>query len=206
MAKNAPGAWTRLARWLHWGMALAILIEVPAGLAMAWTYAAKSTDGQAVHLRSSQIHHTIGMLLIGVVLVRLWWRWRHGAPALPAQTPRWQAVVARGTQALLYGLLLLVPLSGYAALSAMAGGAGYPAPPLWLFTHNGFGPGGIVPHIVPPVAWNAPVLLNYGLFARAHVYMLMVGGGLLALHVGAALFHHFVRRDGVLAAMLGRGA
>jgi cytochrome b561 len=111
-------------------------------------------------------------------------------------------MLARVTQALLYALLLVIPLSGWAALSAMAAGAGYPAPPIWFFTHDGFGPGGIIPHIVPPVAWNAPVLFNFGFFARTHVYGLMLGGVLLVLHGSAALIHHFVRRDDVLRAML----
>ncbi len=195
-----PG-WTRTARLLHWGMALAIAVEVPAGFIMSWTYSAKDAAGKANHILSSQIHHTIGLLLIAAVLFRLYWRWQHPAPPLPADTPRWQAMLARMTQALLYALLLVIPLSGWAALSAMAAGGGYPAPPIWFFTHDGFGPGGMIPHIVPPVAWNAPVLFNFGFFARMHVYGLMLGGVLLVLHGSAALVHHFVRRDKVLLGM-----
>ncbi len=197
--------WTRTARLLHWGMALAIAAEVPAGFIMSWTYAAKDAAGKQDHILASQTHHTIGLLLLATVLFRLVWRWRHPAPPLPAATPRWQAWLARVTQALLYALLLVIPLSGWAALSAMAEGSGYPAPPIWFFSHNGFGPGGLIPHIVPPVAWNAPVLFNFGFFARMHIYSLMVGAVLLVLHGGAALVHHFVRRDDVLRAML-RGA
>lgn len=204
---KAPVAmgWTRTARLLHWGMALAIAVEVPAGFIMAWTYAAKDAAGQQDHIRASQVHHTIGLLLLATVLLRLYWRWRHPAPALPAGTSRWQAWLARLIQALLYALLLVIPLSGWAALSAMAAGSGYPAPPIWFFTHNGFGPGGLIPHIVTPVAWDAPVLFNFGFFAQMHVWSLMLGGGLLVLHGGAALVHHFIRRDDVLRAMW-RGA
>jgi cytochrome b561 len=207
MAQAGNPGWTRTARLLHWGVALAIAVEVPAGFIMSWTYAAKDAAGKADHILASQIHHTIGLLLIAIVLFRLYWRWQHPAPPLPADTPRWQAMLARVTQALLYALLLVIPLSGWAALSAMAAGAGYPAPPIWFFTHDGFGPGGMIPHIVPPVAWNAPVLFNFGFFARMHVYGLMLGGVLLALHGSAALLHHFVRRDQVLRAMWrgGRG-
>jgi cytochrome b561 len=186
-------------------VALAIAVEVPAGFIMSWTYAAKDAGGKADHILASQIHHTIGLLLIAVVFFRLYWRWQHPAPPLPADTPPWQTMLARITQALLYALLLVIPLSGWAALSAMAAGAGYPAPPIWFFNHDGFGPGGMIPHIVPPVAWNAPVLFNFGFFARMHVYGLMLGGVLLVLHGSAALVHHFVRRDEVLAGMW-RGA
>ena len=209
MLRNPAPQWTRTARWLHWGMAAAILVEVPAGFAMAWTYAAAfkaSKSGTAstaaeVHLRASQAHHTIGMLVLVAVLLRLYWRSSHPAPNLPRSTGAVQRVLARGVQALLYALLLLMPLTGWAALSSMAAGAGYPAPPMWFFGHDGFGPGGLIPHIVPPVAWNAPGLLTYGTFAKAHVWLLWAGGAVLGLHILAAFYHHFVLRDGVLNAM-----
>lgn len=194
-------AWTRTARLLHWGMALAVLVEVPAGFAMAWTYASKAAGDQALHLRASQTHHTLGMLILIAVLFRLFWRWRNGAPVLPSDTPGWQRLAARGTQWVLYLLLVLIPLSGWAALSALGEGGGYPAPPMWFFAHDGFGPQGLIPRIVDPHPWNAKVLLGYGLFARAHVYMLMLGGVLVAVHGLAALHHHFIRRDGVLRQM-----
>lgn len=196
-----PANWTRAARLLHWGMALAVLAEVPAGFAMAWTYGSKAADGQALHLRASQMHHTLGMLILLAVLIRIARRWKHGAPALPAITPAWQRQAARGAQVLLYVLLLLLPLSGWAALSALGAGGGYPAPEMWFFTHDGFGPGGLIPHLVEPHPWNAKVLLGYGLFARAHVYMLMLGGVLLVLHGLGALHHHFIKRDDVLRRM-----
>ncbi len=199
--------WTRTARWLHWGTALAVLVEVPAGFAMAWTYLDGVRGGllAGLHLRSSQVHHTLGLLLLASVIFRLCWRWRHPAPALPAQTSRRGALAARGVQALLYGLLLLLPLTGWAALSALGSGAGYSAPQLWFFTHDGFGPGGMIPHIITPRLWNAPGIVGYGLFAKTHVTMVWAGGALLVLHIAGAVKHHFIDRDGVLKRMLGRG-
>lgn len=200
-----PDSWTRTARWLHWGTALAILVEVPVGFAMAWTYLDGARGGPlaGVHLRAGQVHHTLGLLLLLTVLVRLWWRFGHRAPALPPQTSRGAAFAARGVQALLYGLLLCLPLTGWAALSALGAGAGYPAPQLWFFTHDGFGPGGLIPHIVEPRPWNAPGLVGYSLFARTHVYLVWAGGAVLALHIAGALKHHFINRDGVLRRMMG---
>lgn len=195
-----PAQWTRTARLLHWGMALMVLVEVQAGFAMAWTYGSKVAGEQILHLRSSQTHHTLGMLILIAVLFRLFWRWKHGAPALPSDTATWQRLVARATQAALYLLLLLIPLSGWAALSALGAGGGYPAPEMWFFTHDGFA-SGLIPHLVEPHPWNAKVLLGYGLFARVHVYMLMLGGVLLMVHGLAALYHHFIRHDGVLRQM-----
>lgn len=195
--------WNRAARLLHWGTALAILVEVPVGFAMAWTYGAKGESAAAVHLRASQAHHTLGLLLIAAVAIRLIWRLSHPAPPLPRGTGAAQKLAARGVQALLYALLLALPLTGWAALSSMAAGAGYPAPEMWFFTHDGFGPGGVIPHIVTPKPWNSPGLLTYGTFARAHVWLLIGGAVVLAAHIAGALWHHFVKRDGVLARMIG---
>jgi cytochrome b561 len=196
--------WTRTARLLHWGTALAILVEVPVGFAMAWSYGPAMKGGAAaeLHLRTSQIHHTVGLTLLAAVFFRLWWRLRHPAPDLPASVAPVPAITARMVQALLYGLLVALPLTGWAALSSMAAGAGYAAPPLWFFTHDGFGPGGLIPRIVASKPWDAPGLMTYGTFARAHVWLVWTGGALLAAHVAGALYHHFVRKDGVLARML----
>jgi len=198
-----PRNWTRTARLLHWTMALAVFVMIPAGYAMAWTYAAASKGGPLaqLHLRASQVHHTLGLVILALAIYRLAWRLRHPAPPLPRGTG---TLAPRTVQALLYALLLLLPLSGWAALSALGSGAGYPAPALWVFTHDGFGPGGLIPHIVTPKPWNAPGVLTYGTFARAHVWMIWGGGALLALHIAGGLWHHFVRRDPVLAAMLGK--
>lgn len=201
---EAPLNWTRTARWLHWSTALAVAVEVPAGFAMAWTYLDGVKGGPLanLHIRASQVHHTLGMILLFTTLFRLYWRWRHRAPAFPSEVTTAGSLIARAVQACLYALLLLLPLSGWAALSALAGGAGFPAPELWFFGHDGFGPGGMIPHLVAPRPWNDP--LGYGLFARAHVWMLWAGGGLLVLHIGGAIKHHFLDRNDVLLRMMGR--
>lgn len=198
-----PRNWTRTARILHWAMAAMILVIVPAGFIMTWTYVASIKGGPlaGVHIRASQVHHTLGLIILALALYRLWWRLRHPAPPLPAGT---SAFAPRAVQALLYALMILLPLSGWAALSALGTGAGYSGTPMWFFTHDGFGPGGMIPHIVTPKPWNAPSLFTYGTFGHAHRYMVWGGGVLLALHIGGGLWHHFVRRDSVLKAMLGK--
>ncbi|MGC6329144.1 cytochrome b [Rhizorhabdus sp. FW153] len=203
-AAEAATGWTRTARWLHWSTALAIAVEVPAGFTMAWTYldGVKGGPLAGLQIRASQVHHTLGMILLFTTLFRLYWRGRHPAPALPSEVSAPGRLLARIVQAALYALLLLIPLSGWAALSALAGGAGFPAPEMWFFGHDGFGPGGIIPHLVAPRPWNDP--LGYGLFARAHVWMLWAGGGLLALHIGGAMKHHLLDRTPVLLRMMGR--
>jgi len=200
-ASHVSGAsvdgWNRIARVLHWGTALAMLAEVPAGFIMSWTYAERT---KTPHILSSQIHHTLGMLVLLAVAFRIVWRLTHAGPP-PRGANRFERALAAAVQGLLYLLLLAIPLSGWAALSSMAGGGGYPAPEMWFFGVDGFGPHGFIPHIVPPVAWNAPVLLKYGLFARIHVWGLWLGAALLVLHIAGALKQHFVARSDVLVRM-----
>ena len=119
-------------------------------------------------------------------MLRLLVRLTHRAPPLPAALPRLQTVVARGSHYFLYALMFAMPLIGWAMLSA----AGTPVQ-LW--------PGTILPpilsHSLRLFGWLSWVhgLLGYGFF------LLILG------HLGAALFHGLIRRDGVLRSMASFG-
>ena len=85
--------------------------------------------------------------------------------------------------------MIVYPLSGWAALSAYEFDF-----PIFFFGWNS------VPGIVPSVQEGA--LFDYEFFADIHKLCWQFGAGLLGLHVVAALWHGFVRRDGVLERML----
>lgn len=191
-------SWRRAARALHWGMALLIAVEVPAGFVMSRTYA---QPGAAAtwHYWSSNVHHSAGLTLLALALVRVFVRLvgPHPAPIGSKVEKR----VARGSHRLMYLLMLLIPLTGWAAVSSLQASAHYPNP-LWVFGIDGFGPGELVPHIVPPVPWDSPTPWRYATFGTAHRWLLIAGGALLALHVAAALRHHFYLRDQTLRRML----
>ena len=203
--RKAVKSWPATLRMLHWGMAIAIAAEVIVGFTMALTFLGAMQGGKVaqLHLRAGQVHHTLGFFLLAAVVWRLVVRLRHAAPADP-DLGVGARIAARAVQGLLYLLMLLLPLSGWAALSALGAGAGYEAPSIWFFTHDGFAPGGMIPHLVVPRPWNAPGLLVYSTFAKFHVYAVYTGAVLLSVHIGAALYHHFWRRDRVLARMAGR--
>lgn len=119
-------------------------------------------------------------------------------PELP-NMPRVQRIVAKASHWLLYLALFLIPLSGWAALSSLADSQAYGNTYLWFFGTNGFAEGGLVPRIVPPVAFDADTIFRYQNFARAHRWLLLAGAILLTLHILAALRHHFILRDRVLS-------
>ncbi len=203
-SKNGDADWTKTARWLHWGIALAILIEVPAGYIMAWTYGPGGVGLEDVHIAASQVHHTIGLLMIAAFFFRAGWRIAHPAPPLPQSVKPLEAKLAGLVAFSFYALLLLVPLSGWLALSALADVPSVGPTQIWFFTHDGFGANGMVPRLLPAVPYDSDHWYRYSTWGSAHRYMIYAGGALLVLHIGAALRHHFMLKDEVLTRMMGR--
>lgn len=63
--------WSRLARALHWGMALLISVEMPAGLIMGRTYAARDPVQATWHWWTANIHHSLGLRLLALLWLRV---------------------------------------------------------------------------------------------------------------------------------------
>lgn len=175
---NRHGHFDALARLLHWGMAVLILAMLFIGVGMV----------ASLTLRPMLIdlHRPLGIAILLLALVRLYHRWRSPPPPLPADLPRPQVVAAKASHWLLYALMLAMPLLGWAMLSAggyqvrMVGALRLPA---------------LVPHDAVLYAWlrGAHGVLGYALFA------------LVLAHLAAALYHVWVRRDGVFEAMARSG-
>ncbi|MDQ2081344.1 cytochrome b [Xanthobacteraceae bacterium Astr-EGSB] len=165
------------ARALHWVTAAIVLFLLAAGIYM--------TNGPEGPLADTlyELHRSFGLVLIPVVVARVFWRATHPAPPLPADIPLPQRAVAHLVHGALYGLLVIQPLIGWVGVSS------YRAP-MKLFW--------VVP--VPPI-WPENRAFSEWLFTvhGAIGIALLV---LIALHVGGALFHHFVRRDNVLMRMV----
>lgn len=203
ISKIQPAAWTSTARWLHWAAAGAILVLVPAGYIMASSYGNPDPEIHQTHVLASQIHQTLGLLLIVLVVVRFVWRLKHPAPVLPAHVPRWQARLSRIVQWALYVCLLIIPLLGWAALSSLADIPAFGPTQIWFFGHDGFGADGMIPRLLPAVPYEGPDLLRYSPIASAHRWLAYIAGGILALHILGALRHHFILKDDILRRMLG---
>jgi cytochrome b561 len=107
---------------------------------------------------------------------------------LPESLSNYQRWLARGTHLILYALLLIYPLSGWASLSAYEGEF-----PIFFFGWEN------APRLVPQVA--ADDFFNYEFFAVVHRWCWRIGAFVLSLHVLGALWHQFSLRDGVLRRM-----
>jgi cytochrome b561 len=178
MAKvtNRSG-YTGTAKTLHW----LILVLLIAQFIFAWTMPAIRRDTPVTTLIS--LHFTFGIIILAVAIVRLGWRLTHGEPDPEDGLPPWQKYSARVVHWLLYLLLLAVPVLGWI-------NASYRGMPIIMF-------GLELPKLVaarsPGWGWSGDVhvlLAEYGMLT------------LVGLHVLAALYHYFVRRDGVMQRML----
>ena len=165
------------AKWLHWLIALMVFTLLGVGLYM--------TDMRISpqKLQLYMTHKSVGLTVLMLMLLRLAYRLRNPPPALPQGIPRWQKTASHISHALLYLLLFAMPISGW----LMNGASGFPMKYFGLVR---------VPDLL---ARNQE---NLALFKAAHGYIAWTLMGLIAVHVLAALKHHFIDRDTVLRRML----
>ncbi|RXT26116.1 MULTISPECIES: cytochrome b [unclassified Bosea (in: a-proteobacteria)] len=170
-----------VARSLHWITAAAALVMVPLGLAM--TYRGNTLDiwdGVTDALYSS--HKLLGFLVLWLSAGRLIYRLMHGAPPDEPTLEWWQKAASHLVHWVLYGLLLIVPLLGWIGISLF--------PSLTVF--NLFD----LPALAVPNEEVAKRVLSI------HGWLAILLALLVCGHIAAALFHYFIRKDGVLRRML----
>lgn len=171
-----PG-YSGAAKFLHW-LIVALLV---AQFAVAWTM--PDINPRTPPNALVDLHFSIGVTILFVALLRLLWRWRYPVPLIEDNVPVWQDRTARATHALLYLLLLVLPILGWVD-------AGFRALPIDFY--------GIV--AIPPIVPASRALA--GTTGDVHTLVSYVLLGVVGLHVLAALYHHFWRRDRVLLRML----
>ena len=167
-----------VARAAHWAVAaLAVLV-----IALGWAIpgAARGTEWRELVLL---LHRSVGLLILALMVFRIIWRMTHPPPPLPAGFPRIEALAAHADHALLYVLLLAMPLSGYVNAAA----AGHPVSFFGLFA-------------IPPLLPEDPRISQ--LAVAVHLAGQFLVYALVAIHVAAALMHRFVRRNRILERML----
>ena len=170
---------------LHWAIAFLIIGQILGG-----QYMHNLPNTSPIKFDLYQLHKSFGLSILVLTVVRLAWRFMHAPPALPAAMPGWQKLAARGTHWVFYALMLLTPLAGWAIVSVSP----TDIPTRWF----GVFP---VPHL-PFFEGVADRGAQEELFEEVHEILAKGILFLLALHVAAALKHHFLDKDGVLRSML----
>jgi cytochrome b561 len=160
--------------WLTLGLCVALFASIELRVLFA--------KGSAIREAFKATHFMLGLLILGLTVMRLGHRVSQSSrpPIVPAP-PRWQAALSATVHALLYLMLVGMPLLGWATLSA----AGKPIPFFGLE----------VPALMAP---------DKGLAKQLESLHKLIGNwtyALIALHAAAALLHHLVWRDNTLRRM-----
>jgi cytochrome b561 len=172
-----PAHYTRFAIALHWLLAVLIV----GSLGVGWYMADMPMSVQ--RLKLFNWHKWAGVTILFLSAARLLWRLWHPAPALPTSMPAWQRSASHLSHGALYVLFFVVPLLGWAYSSA----AGFPI--VWF----GVLP---LPDWVPRSRELAESLKPW------HGWAAYTLAAVVVVHIAAALKHHWVDKDQVMARML----
>ena len=175
--KNSTRRWGAVSQLLHWLIALLIIVQFTLAL-----LADDLPNGMKKLVLLSR-HKSVGITILVLVFLRLGWRWSNATPLLPTNLKPYERMLARATHLLLYVLLFAVPLTGWTMSSAR----GFPVSWFGFFQ---------LPDLVPK---NSQL---YEVLVTTHETLAWTLAAIVALHVGAALKHHFVLKDDVLRRML----
>src|SRR5215470_4322154 len=102
--------YTRTAVILHWIIALLVVAQLAFGYSLRDV--PRNTPARATYVN---LHKSVGLTILALVVLRLGWRAIHRPPPLPRSMPLAIRRAATGTHIALYTLLLAVPLAGYTA-------------------------------------------------------------------------------------------
>ena len=178
-AHDRPARYGAVAMALHWAIAALILGMLPLGFIMV-----DLSPVDPLKFELYQLHKSFGLTILGLTVVRLGWRLANPIPPLPDTLKPYERVAARLTHYGFYVLLFALPLSGWIMASASS-----------LPTGTYFGL-----FTLPALVGDDEAIL--GTARQVHEYLGFGIIGLLVLHVGAALRHHFLLKDDVLARMV----
>ncbi|MDX1492692.1 MAG: cytochrome b/b6 domain-containing protein [Longimicrobiales bacterium] len=164
------------ARLFHWSIALLVVIQIPAGVAMTSEPLAAYADPLFV------LHKGLGVVLLVLVLARVAWRASHPPPPFPDHMPEHEQRIAHATHIAIYGLLVVMVVSGYVRTV----GDDYP---IELMDVLG------IPTLLPLMPDVAAAMLVVHQFA---VYGLVI---LVTAHVASVVQHHWMQGRPVLQRM-----
>jgi cytochrome b561 len=165
-----------VARLFHWTVALMVVVQIAAGIAMTSEPLLNVADPLFI------LHKGMGAVLLLLVVARILWRVTHRPPPFPDFMPALEQRIASATHVVIYILLLVMAVSGYVRTV----GDGFP---IELLDALG------VPPLIPPMPDVAAVMLV------VHQFAVIALIALAAVHVSAVLRHHLIDRNPILARM-----
>ena len=188
--KNEKTAYGSISRTFHWTTFLLVATVFPLGkIANQAAHSIQAAGASASAEDISQtallfsIHKTLGIAIFFIALTRIVWAASQPKPGLLNGDKFPEAILAETVHRLLYGSLVLVPLSGWIHHASTSGYA----PIFWPFGQN-----------LPFVPKNEMLAELSGTLHNIFVFIFL---GSIAAHVAGALKHHFIDRDTTLLRM-----
>jgi cytochrome b561 len=179
----ATSTYSHTARALHWITVVLVAVQVPVGVTMVYR-------GNTLNLWDKLTgalysgHKLAGVVILGLVLWRLAYRFTRGAPPDEPTLEPWQKLASHANHWGLYLLLVATPVAGYVGVSL------FPALDIFgLFK---------LPGLVAPD--KAAAATAFAVHMALAVGLVL----LITMHVAAALHHYLVRKDNVLGRMIPR--
>ena len=176
MSDASPVKYKLILRLLHWVMATLIILLVTLGFML------ENLAGNPLQGFAYDLHKSLGISVFILAVVRVAAKLVVGVPDPEPSLPRWQKAASKLVHGALYGLVFLVPVFGYLGTSICCSPIVY----FWL--------------------WEVPIHIEGGKdLARAmfeiHEIASITLAAVAGLHIVAALYHVFIRKDGVFARM-----
>jgi len=176
--KNTPAIYGPISRALHWLVGLAVICMLIVGSLME-SIADKAIRGQVFGL-----HKSMGITVMGIMIVFALWSLFNRKPKLPKGTPTWEHHLARTVHLLLYALIIAMPLSGWIMSTASNHIPNYFG--LFKIPFPGIGQDKALAEFMETshyiLAWSITIILT--------------------LHVLGALKHHFIYKNNIVRRML----
>lgn len=179
-AMHPAGQYTAPGKWFHWITVALMAVALPAGIVIKHI-------GEESKMAFYAIHESAGLTIFLVSVARLSWRLAHRPPPLPDDIPAPMRLAAQTVHTALYAALIVQPVLGFVMTNAF----GFPMQ----------GATAYLGLIDLPKFMDANLPLAEALKA-AHVALGWTILALLVLHVGGAIYHQAIRRDGLLLRML----
>jgi len=182
MIRNSSSSWGSVSRAFHWGLGIAIIGMIAYG---AWMNHIPARPDRFFY---RSIQADIGYTVLLLTVLRLIWRGLNPTPSLPEDTTRWQRILARVSHGALYAITILVAMLGWAH-----SGAHKPDYSNWFGLFH-----------VPQFTSTDKAVADA--YEDRHIFFAYVLLALIVLHLAAAVWHHFIKRDRVAARMVNGAA
>lgn len=180
MLYNTRRAYGLVTILFHWSIAALFIGQISLGVAML------RLEDQRRAFELIQLHKSIGFMILALVILRLLWRLAGQSPELPSNMSKIERRMAVLAHAALYVLMIALPLTGWVLVSVSTLG-------IVTLAFDKV----LIPNLPLPPSDTAELFWSW-----VHAVLAFGAGSLVALHIGAAFWHQFIRRDGLLVRMI----